>query len=90
MEAADLKAIVASHIGRKGGLMTILEQIQSKYGYLPSDALQVVSQETGRSMVDIYGVATFYKAFSLTPKGKHLVSVCLGTACHVRAAPGVA
>ena len=57
----------------------------SKYGYLPKEALKVVSEKTGKPMVDIYGVATFYKLFSLKPKGKHVVSVCLGTACQVRA-----
>jgi NADH-quinone oxidoreductase subunit E len=67
-----------------GGLISILENIQAKYSYLPEDALRTVSEKTGRSLVDIYGVATFYKSFSLTPRGKHLVSTCLGTACHVR------
>jgi NADH-quinone oxidoreductase subunit E len=73
-----------------GGLISILEKIQSKYGYLPEDALRAVAKETGRSLVDIYGVATFYKAFSLTPRGKHLISTCLGTACHVRGGPAIA
>jgi NADH-quinone oxidoreductase subunit E len=74
----------------RGGLISILEGIQAKYGYLPKAALQVVSERLGRSMVDLYGVATFYKAFSLEPRGKHLASVCMGTACHVRNAPTVA
>ncbi|MDD2390357.1 MAG: NAD(P)H-dependent oxidoreductase subunit E, partial [Desulfobacterales bacterium] len=56
---------------------------------LPEDALRMVARGTGSSLVDIYGVATFYKAFSLKAKGKHLISVCLGTACHVRAAPDI-
>jgi len=72
------------------GLMAILESIQAKYSYLPEDALRLVAKETGRSLVDVYGVATFYGSFSLKPRGKHLVSVCLGTACHVRGAPTVA
>ncbi|MFH1372365.1 MAG: NAD(P)H-dependent oxidoreductase subunit E [bacterium] len=74
----------------EGGLISILEKIQSKYSYLPEDALRDVAEKTGRSLVDIYGVATFYKAFSLQPRGKHLVSVCLGTACHVRGGPAIA
>ena len=73
-----------------GGLIAVLEKIQAKYGYLPEDVLREVSRKTGRSMVDIYGVATFYRAFSLTPRGKHLISVCLGTACHVRGGPAIA
>ena len=73
-----------------GGLISILENIQAKHSYLPEDALRIVSEKTGRSMVDIYGVATFYKSFSLTPRGKHLVSTCLGTACHVRGSQNIA
>lgn len=73
-----------------GKLIAILEGIQARYGYLRREDLEQVAEETGISMVDIYGVATFYKAFSLTPRGKHLVSVCLGTACHVRGGPAIA
>jgi NADH:ubiquinone oxidoreductase subunit E len=73
----------------RGGLIAILEAVQSKLGYLPKDALEAVAEKTGRSIVDIYGVATFFRAFSLEPRGRHLVSVCLGTACHVRGAPRV-
>ncbi len=71
-------------------LISLLEGIQAKYGYLSEEALRAVAEETGRSLVDVYGVATFYKAFSLKPRGKHLVSVCLGTACHVNGGPAVA
>ena len=81
--------IVDQHEADHGGLISILEEIQSKYGYLPEEALRVVSDRTGRSLVDIYGVATFYRFFSLKPKGKHIISVCLGTACHVRGAPKI-
>jgi len=72
------------------GLISILQAIQAKFGYLEEESLKAVSEITGRSLVDIYGVATFYKAFSLLPRGEHLLSVCLGTACHVRGAPSVA
>ncbi len=70
-------------------MISLLEEIQAKYSYLPEDALRTLAKKTGRSLVDIYGVATFYKAFSLEPRGKHLVSVCLGTACHVRGGPAI-
>jgi NADH-quinone oxidoreductase subunit E len=73
-----------------GGLISTLEEIQAKYGYLPRENLFEIAEKTGRSLVDIYGVATFYRAFSLTPRGRHLVSVCLGTACHVRGGPTIA
>ncbi len=71
-------------------MISILEEIQSKYGYLPEDVLRLVADKTGRDIVDIYGVATFYRAFRLKPRGKHLTSVCLGTACHVRGGPAIA
>lgn len=73
-----------------GAVISILEAVQNKYGYLPMDKLREVAEKTNRSLVDIYGVATFYRSFSLKPRGKHLISCCLGTACHVRAAPIVA
>jgi len=80
----------ASNNNHKGKLISTLEEIQSKYGYLPEQELRAVAAETEHSLVDIYGVATFYRAFSLKPRGKHLVSVCLGTACHVRGGPAIA
>jgi NADH-quinone oxidoreductase subunit E len=82
--------IIEEHDKSHGGLIAILEEIQAKYGYLPPEALKMVEEKTGRSLVDIYGVATFYRAFSLKPRGKHLISVCLGTACHVRGGPAIA
>ena len=90
VDREDILAILGKYDGRPGGLIAILEDIQKKYSYLPQKALTIVCDETGCSPVDVYGIATFYRAFSLTPRGKYLVSVCLGTACHVRAAPLVA
>ena len=82
-------AIIDRNRSARGGLISILEGIQAKWGYLPEGALRVVAERTGRSLLSIYGVATFYKAFSLEPRGQHLCSVCVGTACHVRNAPQV-
>jgi len=89
VDSKDILRILEKHNKDKGGLIAILEEIQAEYGYLPEEALRVVSQKTGRSLVDIYGVATFYRFFSLQPKGKHLICACLGTACHVRGAPRI-
>ncbi len=83
----DTAKTVEKHSNQRGGIISMLQEIQSRHGYLPQDELKIVANSTGRSLVDIYGIATFYKSFSLTPRGKHLVSVCLGTACHVRNAP---
>ncbi len=90
MSPDNVLGIVEKHAGERGALITILEEIQSRFGYLPEDALKLVSEKTGRSLVEIYGLATFYRSFSLKQRGKHLCSVCLGTACHVRGAPAVA
>jgi len=89
-ETPTLREVVERHGGRRGAVIAMLEEIQAKYGYLPPRALQVVAESTDSSMVDVYAVATFYKAFSLQPRGRHLVSACLGTACHVRGGPAVA
>jgi NADH-quinone oxidoreductase subunit E len=86
INSKDVLRTIENHNGKLGGLMTILGDIQSEYGYLPETSLRMVADETGVSLVDIYGVATFYHSFSLKPRGKHLVCVCLGTACHVRGA----
>ncbi|HPL63070.1 MAG TPA: NAD(P)H-dependent oxidoreductase subunit E [Syntrophales bacterium] len=89
MTPEAIEKIIAVHAGNQGSLISILEDIQDRCRYLPEDALRTVARLTGRSLVDVYGVATFYKAFSLKPRGRHLVSVCLGTACHVRSAPDI-
>ena len=81
--------ILERHMGDEKNLIAILEEIQKKYSYLPESSLRLVAEQTGHSLVDIYGVATFYRSFSLEPRGKHLVSVCLGTACHVRGSPRI-
>ena len=65
-------------------LMAVLEEIQARYRYLPKDALILVSERLGVPLSQAYSVATFYNAFSLEPKGKHVLNVCLGTACIVR------
>jgi len=90
VDPADVLRILDAHKGGRGGLIAILEAIQAEYGYLPQAALRAVADAAGRSLVDVYGVATFYRSFRLYPRGKHLISVCLGTACHVRGAPMVA
>ena len=90
MNSTDISRILEKHTEDRGRLIAVLEEIQAEYGYLPEESLRIVSNETGRSMVDVYGVATFYRSFCLKPRGKHLIFACLGTACHVRGAPRVA
>lgn len=69
--------------GQRGLIPSLLE-IQKEYNYLPADALERVSDHLEVPMIQVYQVASFYKAFSLKPRGRHLITVCLGTACHVR------
>jgi len=90
MNPEQAGAVVERVEESEGGLIARMERIQATYGYLPKEKLESLAAETGRSLVDIYAVATFYKAFSLTPRGKHLISVCLGTACHVQGGPRIA
>ena len=71
----------------ESALISILQDINRDVGYLPEPALRYVSRKTNVPLLAVYHVATFYKAFSLTPRGKHRIRVCLGTACHVRGAP---
>jgi NADH-quinone oxidoreductase subunit E len=73
----------------KSALIDILHDTQSEIGYLPKEALEEVGQGLGVPLSRVYSVATFFKAFSLKPRGRHLINVCLGTACHVRGADKV-
>jgi NADH:ubiquinone oxidoreductase subunit E len=84
-----LSELVSAHDGRLGALVSILQDVQAEYGYLPEAALRTVGELTGRPLVDVYGLATFYRTFRLTPRGTHVISVCQGTACHVRGATRV-
>ncbi len=90
MKPVDMEALIDRHKGSPGSLIAMLEEIQTQNGFLDRESLEQVARQTRRPLVEVYGVATFYKAFSLKPKGKHQVSACLGTACHVRGAPGIA
>lgn len=78
--------IVERYQAKPTALIMVLQDIQKHYRYLPKDALKLVSQKMGLPIAQIYGVATFYRTFSLKPKGKNHICVCTGTACHVRQA----
>ena len=77
------------HAGEKTPLIMILNDIQNEYGYIPLEVQQIVSDKTGISVAEIYGVVTFYSFFSLVPHGKYVIGVCLGTACYVKGAQQV-
>ena len=79
-------SILDSYEGDPGMLVAILQDIQAEYNYLPKETLTQVSEGLDIPMTQVYSVATFFKAFSLKPRGRHIINVCLGTACHVRGA----
>jgi len=79
-----VESIVDNYQRDEGMLVSILQDIQAEYNYLPKEALVELSQTLGTPLSQVYSVATFFKAFSLEPRGRHLINVCLGTACHVR------
>lgn len=83
-QAAALKSCIDKHRGEAGALMPVLHEAQNIYGYLPVEVQTVIAEGLNVSLAEVYGVATFYSQFSLTPKGKHNVSICLGTACYVK------
>jgi NADH-quinone oxidoreductase subunit E len=89
MDAARIDKIIDEHHGAPDLLIQVLLAIQSEYNWLPKAALQRVGEKLRVPLSRILHIATFYKAFSLVPKGRHQVHVCLGTACHVRGAPRV-
>lgn len=84
VQEEQLKEVIANHRDQKGGLMPVLQEAQGIYGYLPIEVQTMIADGLGISLSEVYGVATFYSQFSLTPKGKHKISVCLGTACYVK------
>jgi NADH-quinone oxidoreductase subunit E len=81
-----VKATLDRYDGDRGMLVAILQDIQAEYNYLPKEALVQVSRGLDIPLTQVYSVASFFKAFSLRPRGRHVINVCLGTACHVRGA----
>ena len=76
--------IIDSYGCEQSNLIAIMQEIQAEYSYLSEEALTLVAEKLGVSTAKVYSVATFYENFSLEPKGKHIIKVCAGTACHVR------
>lgn len=84
-----VKAAIEQFKTMKGALIPVLHEVQDIYGYLPEEVLKVVSTELAIPMSEIYGVASFYHFFSLTPKGENVIKVCMGTACYIKGAQGL-
>jgi NADH-quinone oxidoreductase subunit E len=89
VDPAAIDRIIDKYQGEEGILIQVLLDVQHEYNWLPEEALKRISERLEIPFSQVYRVASFYKAMSLTPRGKHLVRVCLGTACHVRGAPRI-
>ncbi len=85
-QEAELQAVIAKNKGDKSNLMAVMQEAQGIYGYLPMEVQQMIAEGMDVPLEKVYGVATFYAQFALSPKGKYNVSVCLGTACYVKGA----
>ena len=80
----ELLQCIEQNRGDKGALMPVMHEAQNIYGYLPVEVQTVIAEQLNVPLAEVYGVATFYSQFTLNPKGKHRISVCLGTACYVK------
>jgi NADH-quinone oxidoreductase subunit E len=89
IDLALMEPILNKYSGQKGSLIPILQQVQGLYGYLPRPALDVISRRLRMPTSQIFGVATFYSQFYLERRGKHVLKVCDGTACHVKGTPAL-
>lgn len=87
MQVSEIYEIVNREAVGEGSLIAVLEEIQEKFHFLPPEVLILVSERLNVPLSQTYAVATFYNAFSLKPRGKYCLSVCMGTACHVRGSP---
>ncbi|MBR5536120.1 MAG: NAD(P)H-dependent oxidoreductase subunit E [Clostridia bacterium] len=83
-QEAKLREIIAAHKDMQGALIPVLHEAQAVYGYLPIEVQSIIAEGLGVSLAEVYGVVTFYAQFSLNPKGKYEIGVCLGTACYVK------
>lgn len=81
-----IDAIVAKHTGRPGPVKLMLHDVQHELGYIPFTAMEKIAVASGVSAAEVYGVVTFYTQFTTEPKGKHVINVCMGTACYVKGA----
>ncbi len=88
-QEAALMQVIEEHKGEKGALMPVMQKAQEIYGYLPVEVQQMIAKGLGTTVEKVYGVATFYSQFALTPKGEYKISVCLGTACYVKGSQAI-
>ncbi len=83
-QEAQLKAVIEKHKNEKGATIPVLHEAQAIYGYLPLEVQEMIAEGLNVPLAEVYGIVTFYAQFSLNPKGKYQIGVCLGTACYVK------
>jgi len=84
MESMQLESILNGRSSQPHQLIEVLQDVQENYGYIPEEAMREISKALGVPLIEVYRVASFYKAFKLKPTGKYVITICNGTACHVR------
>ena len=82
-------AVAAAHAARRGGLIPVLQEVQAKIGYVPTEVMERIAERVGVPASQVFGVVSFYSQFRLEPVGRHVVKVCHGTACHVQGAGAI-
>ena len=86
MSNLSLEPVIEGRRSQPHQLIEVLQDVQERFGYISEEAMKIISEELGVPIMEVYRVASFYKAFSLTPRGKNTLTICMGTACHVRGA----
>ncbi|MDY6973319.1 MAG: NAD(P)H-dependent oxidoreductase subunit E [Thermodesulfobacteriota bacterium] len=86
MSSPTIASLLEGHRSQPHQLIEALQDVQNHYGYVSEDSMRAISSELGVPLMEVYSVASFYKAFALKPRGKNVVTICTGTACHVRGA----
>jgi NADH:ubiquinone oxidoreductase subunit E len=86
MQNTNLESVLEGRRSQPQQLIEVLQDVQEQLGYISEESMAIISKELGMPLMDVYSVASFYKAFSLKPRGKNVITICTGTACHVRGA----
>ena len=86
MPELSLASIIEGRRSQPHQLIEVLQDVQERFRYIPEEAMKIIAEELGVPLMEVYRVASFYKAFSLKPRGKNMLTICMGTACHVRGA----
>jgi len=89
MAEVDIKKVIESYPRERRFALAVMQDLQRQLNYIPREGLEMLAEHIGCKVVELYSMATFYKALSLTPKGKHIIKLCNGTACHIRGSMSV-